>query len=195
MHPEVHLRPLFNSWIDRVQQAEEVIIGPPPRIAFILFPWPHLKFPYVPVKRRGAHLERMDPLRRGKDNPVLRSFYSGSFSFHLISPAPRGFGIVRDSSHRSASSRILSAADSSNPTATISFKKCTAFRSSQAMRSSPGRGARCGCMCEDVPELMVRVPSWVCRHLSIRFLGYALGYFYPENGPENFLPTLLSNII
>ena len=56
--------------------------------------------------------------------------------------------------------------------------------SAQAMDSgfSPGRGARCGCVCEDVAEVMARVPSLVCGHL--RFLGYAVGYFYSENVPK-----------
>jgi hypothetical protein len=39
---------------------------------------------------------------------------------HFISSAPHSFGIARDSSHRSASNRMLDATDSSSPTATSS---------------------------------------------------------------------------
>lgn len=41
------------------------------------------------------------------------------------------------------------------------------FLRSPVMRSSPGRGARCRCMCEDVIEVMVWVPALVCGHLSV----------------------------
>jgi hypothetical protein len=58
--------------------------------------------------------------------------------------------------------------------------------SAQAMDSGflPGRGVRCGCVCEDVAEVILQVPSLVCGNLSVRFLGYALGYFYTENAPK-----------
>jgi hypothetical protein len=133
------------------------------------------------VKRRGGHLQRMDPLRGGKYDPLLGSFYSRSFSFHFISSAPHSFGIARDSSHLSGSNRIVGATDWSNPTAISSFRNWTVFRSSQFMRSSPGMGVRCGCMCEGVWDVMIPVPSSVCRHFSIRSFGYCFGYFYLEN--------------
>ena len=105
---------------------------------------------------------------RGVHNPVLRTFHSGSFSFHPIPPAPRAFGIARDSSHLNASNLILSAADSSNPTATISFRKWTEFRSSQAMGSSPGRGGSgSGCMRKDVAEIILQVPSVVWKLFNL----------------------------
>jgi len=141
---------------------EEIVIEPIAAIRPILFPWLHPQLPHVPIKRRGANLQCTDRLCGGKYDPLLGTFYSGRFSFHLMLSAPHSFGIARDSSHRSASNRILSAADSSNPTATISLRRCTALRSSQAMRSSPGRGARRGCVCVDVAEVMIWVPSTVC---------------------------------
>ena len=35
-----------------------------------------------------------------------------------------------------------------------------------------------------VSDVMIPVPSSMFGHLSIRFLGYSLGYFYSENAPK-----------
>ena len=115
MHPEVQLCPFFNARVNRIQQPEKIIIGPPACIASILLPRAHLQLLDMSVKRRGGYLQRMDPLRRGIYDPVPGTFYSGSFSFHLISPAPPSLGIARDSSHLSASNRVLGAIDWSIP--------------------------------------------------------------------------------
>ena len=73
-HSEIHLRPLFNGRVDRVQQPEKIIIGPPACIASILLPRAHLQFRYVSVKGGGGHLQGTDRLRRVIYDPVLGTF-------------------------------------------------------------------------------------------------------------------------
>jgi len=95
VHAEKQLCPLFNCRIDRVQQSEKVVVCPPPRIALILFSRSHLQLSHMAIKRRGGHLQRMDPLRRGIYDLLLRPFYSGAFSLHFISSHPLPLSLLR----------------------------------------------------------------------------------------------------
>lgn len=143
---EVQVCPLLSGWRDRIQQPEKVFPYPSSRFSLVLPPWPHLPLPHIAVNRRGGNLQGTNRLCRGIYDPVLWTSYSDGFSFHFISSANRVFAMARDTNQLSASNRILSFADRSIPAATISFIKWTVLRPSQAMRSSPRRGARCACV-------------------------------------------------